>query len=141
MWRILLTVLLLAGCADLQLPPSPADIQAKKFEALPDKSVIYVVRSSMDSNESSELSLDGRAQITTYRRTYYRWEVAPGTHRVAGIGRATEQVTLTTTPGRIYFLEHKVLGDWENGGVIYSGLWEVGDQAGRALVMRAQLLM
>jgi len=139
MWRMLIPALLLAGC--VQLPPTPEDIQAKKFEILPDKSVIYVVRSAMDSYESSELSLDGRAQISTYRRTYYRWEVAPGTHRVAGIGRANEEVTLTTAPGRIYFLEHKVLGDWEDGGVIYSGLREIGEEAGRALVMRAQLLM
>ena len=82
MWRVLL-VLLLAGC--VQLPPSPQDIQAKKFEsATPDKSVIYIVRAPMDSREGGTISLDDNAQVTTYAGTYYRWEVAPGPHRIAG---------------------------------------------------------
>jgi hypothetical protein len=140
MWRILLTALLLAGCAEMQLPPSPEDIQAKRFESVPDKSVIYVVRSAMDSTEGSGLTLDGRALITTYARTYYRWEVAPGTHRVAGFGPATEAVTLTTAPGRLYFLEHTVLADRDDGVVTVTALREVGEQTGRNLVMRAQLL-
>ena len=136
MKRMLITALLLAGCA--QLPPSPQDIQAKKFQATPDKAVIYVVRTPMDSWEPSSLSL-GNAQITTHRGTYYRWEVAPGTHRVTGFG--VESVTLTTTPGRIYFLEHTVIGDPDDGGVQSTRLREIGDQAGRRLVMYSQLLM
>ena len=95
----------------------------------------------MDSSEASGLMLDGVGQLTTYRGTYYRWEVAPGTHRVAGFGSAVESVTLTTTPGRIYFLEHTVLGDKDDGGVQFTALREISDQAGRNLVMRAQLQM
>lgn len=140
MWRILLTVLLLAGCADLQLPPSPQDIQGKKFESVPDKSVIYIVRTRMDSNEVSGLSLDDRGQISTFRATYYRWEVAPGAHRVAGIGRANESVTLTTAPGKIYFLEHTVLGS-PRMGATSTWLRQIGDAEGRTLVMNSKSLM
>ena len=136
MKRMLITALLLAGCT--QLPPSPQDIQAKKFQIPSDKAVIYVVRTPMDSWEPSSLSL-GNAQITTHRGTYYRWEVAPGTHRVAGFG--VESVTLTTTSGRIYFLEHTVVGDPDDGGIQLTRLREIGDQAGRRLVMYSQLLM
>lgn len=139
MWRMLVPALLLAGC--VQLPPSAEDIQAKKFQILPDKSVIYVVRTPMDSIEPSGLSFDGHASITTYRGTYYRWEVAPGTHRVAGIASANESVILTTTSGRIYFLEHTVRGDPDDGGVQSTALREIGDQAGRNLVMKSQLVM
>jgi len=139
MWRMLVPALLLAGCA--QLPPSPADIQAKTFQTRPDMSVIYVVRTPMDSLEASGLTLDGRALITTHRGTYYRWEVAPGTHRVAGFGFGVESMTLTTAPGKIYFLEHTVLGDRDDGGVTNVRLREIGDQAGRNLVMHSQLLM
>ena len=138
MWRVLFMALLLAGCA--QLPPTQADIQAKRFESVPDKSVIYVVRTPMDSFESSPLLLDSGAQITTHRGTYYRWEVAPGTHRIAGMGSAVESVTLTTNSGGIYFLEHTVLGDRDNGGVIYTALKRVGDQNGKELVARAEML-
>ncbi len=137
MWKILLTALLLAGC--VQLPSTPEDIQARKMESLPDKSVIYIVRSAMDSHETSGLSLDDHAQITTFRRTYYRWEVAPGMHRVAGYAAANESVTLTTAPGKIYFLEHTVIGT-RRSGPQSTGLREIGEQDGRALVMRSQLL-
>lgn len=137
MWRILLTVLLLAGCA--QLPPTPEDIQARKMESLPDKSVIYVVRSAMDSREISGLVLDDRAQIATLGGTYYRWEVAPGMHRVAGFASANESVTLTTAPGKIYFLEHTVNGT-RRSGPQSTWLREINEQDGRALVARSQLL-
>ncbi len=139
MGRILLTalLLLLAGCA--QLPPTPEDIQAKKFVTLPDASVIYVVRSAMDSHEASGLVLDDQAQITTLRGTYYRWEVAPGVHRVAGYAAANESVTLTTAPGKIYFLEHTVNGT-RRSGPQSTWLREIGEQDGRALVMRSKLL-
>src|SRR5687767_6620803 len=70
MFRILLIAMLLAGC--VQLPPSPQDLQAKRFDAVPGKAVIYVVRAPMDSPASSGLSLDDREQITTLEGTYYR---------------------------------------------------------------------
>jgi hypothetical protein len=138
MWRIFLISLLLAGC--VQLPPTQADIQAKRFESVPGKSVIYVVRTPMDSWEGSPLLLDSGAQITTHRGTYYRWEVTPGTHQVSGMGVAIESVTLTTNAGAIYFLEHTVLGDKDNGGVIFSALKQVNDQNGKELVARAEIL-
>jgi hypothetical protein len=138
MWRSLVPLLFLAGCA--QLPPAPEDIQAKRFEPLPDKSVIYVVRQPVDSDEGRTLTLGERETITTWHGTYYRWEVAPGTHRIAGMAGASETVTLTTAPGRIYFVQHTVLADRRSGSVQIASLQEIGDQAGRNLVMRGQLL-
>jgi hypothetical protein len=138
MWRSLVSLLLLAGCA--QLPPTPEDIQAKRFETVSDKSVIYVVRQPVDSDEGRTLTLDDRLTITTYRGTYYRWEVAPGTHRVAGFAGASESVSLTTAPGRLYFVQHTVLADRRNGSVMLASLREIDDQAGRNLVTRGELL-
>lgn len=137
MRRILLIALLLAGCA--QLPPTAEDIQAKKFIALPDASVIYVVRAGADSDEVSGLSFDDQPPITTFRRTYYRWEVAPGRHRIAGYASASESVTLTTEPGKIYFLKHTVWGTRRSGAQT-TWLQQIGEREGRALVLRAQLL-
>lgn len=139
MWRILVLALLLAACA--QLPPSPEDVQAKKFDSVPGKSVIYLVRSPLDSSESSGLILNDRMLLTTFPSSYQRLEVEPGTHRIAGFGFATESVTLTTQAGKVYFLEHTVLADRDDGGVIGTGLRQVGDDYGRTLVMGAQLLM
>jgi hypothetical protein len=138
MRRILVLALLVAGCAEL--PPSPADVQARRFEAVPGRAVIYVVRTPLDSAEISGLVLGDRGQVGMQPGTYYRWEAGPGTHRVVGAGPATESVTLTTAPGGIYFLEHTVVGDPHDGGVQSTALRQIGDQAGRSLVMRSQLL-
>ena len=137
MWKILLTALVLAGCAPL--PPTPQDTQAKRFEPAPNMSVIYIVRTPLDSQEMSGLALDDREQITTLWGTYYRWEVAPGTHRVSGMGRANESVTLATAPGSIHFVEHTVRGN-PRSGATSTTLRQVDDQYGRRAVQQSQLL-
>lgn len=137
MWRGLSVAILLAGC--VQLPPSPQDLQAKRFEPVPAKAVIYVVRTPMDSREASGLALDESGPITTRPGTYYRWEVTPGLHRVAGFAAANESVTLATEAGKIYFLQHTVLGTVRSGPQ-FTSLRQIDERDGRALVMRAQIL-
>jgi len=133
---LLLAILLLAGCA--QPPAGPEFLRDTVFETIPDRSVIYVVRTPLDSREASGLILDEKVQFTTLWGTYYRWEVAPGTHRVAGFASANESVTLTTGPGGIYFLEHTVRGS-PRGGVLFTSLRQIDPQRGRALVAQSQL--
>lgn len=135
MWRVLLLAFL-AGCA--QLPPSPQDIQAKKFESLPDKSVIYLVRDIPDfSDRPATITLDDAATITTYPGTYFRWEVAPGPHRIAGFAGDAGVITLQTEPGRIYFVR-QTLSPWMRFPLSY--FYPVNEQYGRAVVMRSQLI-
>jgi hypothetical protein len=141
MWTTLLrflTVLLLAGCVQLP-PPSPADTSAKRFEAVPGQSVIYIGRAPRDSLQTSQLALDDRIQISTWEGWYYRWVVPPGTHRIAGVGRANEAVTLTTVPGGVYFLEHTVRGTMRSGPQI-TALRQVDDRYGRSMVLRSRLM-
>jgi hypothetical protein len=130
-------ILAIAGCA--QLPPSPQDIQAKQFQSLPDKSVIYIVRQRMDSWHPGTLWLDDHAMITTYRHTYYRWEVDPGPHRIAGF--APDGATLSFTPeaGKIYFVQHTVLGPWRSSAIA-SYLELINEKDGREIVSMGQLL-
>jgi hypothetical protein len=137
MWKALTAVLLLAGCG--QLPPTPQDIQAKRFEAVPGKAVIYIVRDNVGAHLDHSLWLDDADMITTHTGTYYRWEVAPGTHRIRGGGEATSLVTLNTEPGKIYFVRHIVLGVEWNAPYL-TGLERVDDETGRARVAQASLL-
>lgn len=132
---LIAALLLLAGC--VQLPPSPADIEAKKFQVLPGQAAVYVVRTPMDSWEMSPVSLAGR-QVGTYRGTYYRWDVAPGTHHV--YGEVPGSVALNTVAGKAYFVEHTVIGDPHDGGVQLVRLREIGEQAGRQLVTSSELV-
>ncbi len=136
MRTVLLIAAVLAGCA--QLPPTPADIQAKRFEVPPGKAVIYVVRTLLDSRESSGLVLEKGGLVMTLPGTYYRWEVDPGMHRVDGFGVGTESVTLQAVAGQIYFLEHTVVGDRRSGPQL-TWLERIGDAEGRALVEKSEL--
>ena len=137
MRRISLIPLLLVGC--VQLPPTPEDIQSRKFESVPDKAVIYIVRTPMDSREAGTIWLDDKAQITTYGGTYYRWEVSPGAHRLAGFAGQSGHIELNAQGGQIYFVRHTVLGTVRSG-VQFTNLQKISDQEGRALVSKARLL-
>jgi hypothetical protein len=143
MWKALaISLLLLSGCA--QLPPTPQDIQAKKFEQpVSGKSVIYVVRDSADFNDAqTTLWLGDDKMITTYPGTYYRWEVAPGSHRIVGFAGDSGSINLRIEPGRIYYVQQRVtpltLG---YSSVAPTSHFQVVPEAnGRAVVMRSQLI-
>ena len=134
---VIVALLLLAGC--VQLPPTPQDIQAKRFEAIPDKAVIYIVRPGVDSPNGGPIVVGDLGMITTYQGTYYRWEVAPGTHRIYGFGPTSAAVTVRAEAGKVYFVQHTVLGN-RRDGVQTMSLQQIGDGEGRRLVSGAQLI-
>jgi hypothetical protein len=132
----LLLSLLLGAC--LQLPPTPQDIQAKRFELVPGKAVIYIVREAPDSWEVEGLMLDDGSQITLLPGSYYRWEVAPGTRRIEGFGPSAVRLSLRVEPGKLYFLTHAVFGT-QRTGPAFTRLRRVDADRGRALVLRSRL--
>ena len=143
MWRGLLLAVLLAGCAQLaacaQLPPTPQDLRAKKFEAVPGKAVIYLVRDSPDHNDvPAQIWLGDTLTLITYPGTYYRWEVPPGRHRIAGFASDIGSITIDTAPGRIYFVQQR-LQPFLRYALSHFQL--VGEPEGRAAVTRAVLLV
>ena len=137
MRRILFIMLFaFAGCQ--QLPPTPADIQAKRFDAIPDMSVIYILRDKPDHNDvPATLNLDDRMSVTTYEGTYYRWEVPPGEHRITAMGADVARITLQTQAGRIYYVQQ-----WTKPfmGYANSVFRPVEEQQARAVIARATLV-
>lgn len=133
MWRGLVLLVLLAGCAPL--PPTPQDIQAKKFERVPDKSVIYVIRNNPDaSTRGTTLVVDDAMGITTYSGTYIRWEVAPGTHIIRGQGADSGATRVNSEVGKIYY----VLQDTTGGRTPMSRFQMLSEQQGQAAVLRSE---
>ena len=141
MWRVLIAAILLAGCA--QLPPTPQDIQAKKFENVSGKSVIYLVRDDPDFNDAATSLWLGEARtITTYPGTYYRWEVTPGTHRIAGFAGDSGAISVRVEPDRIYYVQQRV-GPFTMGYSTVaptSRFYVIPEANGRAVVARSQLI-
>lgn len=136
MWRVLLIMLALAGC--VQLPLSPQDIQARNFEPVPDKAVVYLVRDHPDfSDRAATIWLGDSVMITTYPGTYFRWEAAPGAHRITGYGPDIGTITLQAESGRIYFVQQQLAPFmWFPQSQFYL----VNEPYGRAVIGRAVLV-
>lgn len=98
----------LAACS--QLPPSPQDLQAKRFEPVPDKAVVYVFRQEPDfTRDGAPVTVDGLMQGTTYPGTYLRLELAPGSHRIAGFASDAGMIDLHLAAGEIRFVQQSVM--------------------------------
>jgi hypothetical protein len=140
MVRVWLTALALAlaSAACQQLPPSPEDLEAKKFQAVPDKAVIYVVRDSPDhSNVQAQIRVGDKLLLKTYPGTYFRWEVPAGTHVITGFGEDIGTISVQAERGRIYFVQQRVT----TLRVPNSYFSLVGEPEGRAAVMRSALVL
>jgi hypothetical protein len=136
MFRLLLLAFVLAGCAPL--PPSPADIEAKRFDSVPGKAVIYVVRSEPDiSREVSTLMLDDNMMGSTYPGTYFRWVVEPGRHQIRGYAGDNGAITIDAAPDRIYYVQQTVSRMFQ--GFAQSFFRPIPEPHGRAAVLRGEL--
>lgn len=135
MFRTLLLVLALTGCAPL--PPSPQDIEAKRFEYVPGKAVIYLVREWPDlSREVATLMLDDNMMGSTYPGTYFRWVVEPGRHQIRGYAGDAGSMTLDVAPDRMYYIQQTVSRTF---GFARSIFRFIPEPYGRAAVLRGEL--
>jgi hypothetical protein len=134
---ISILIVALAGCAPL--PPSPQDIEAKRFEAVAGKAVVYVVRQYPDiSRDVATLMLDDRMMGSTYPGTYFRWVLDPGRHVIRGYAADAGGITLDVQPDHIYFIQQSV-SEFFNG-FAQSFFQLVPEPYGRAAVLRSQLV-
>ncbi len=134
--RLLLLLLMLAGCAPL--PPSPQDLEAKRFEHVPGKAVIYLVRTYPDlSEEVSTVMLDDTMMGSTYPGTYFRWVVEPGRHQIRGYAGDNGSMVLDALPDRIYFIQQSVTRFF---GFAQSFFRPLPEPYGRAAVLRGELV-
>lgn len=127
-------LLVLGGCG--ALAPDSQDVEAKQFQPLPDKGVIYLVRGEpLYSDRPVPVWLGNFIMITTYPDTYFRWEVPPGTHRISGHDTDFGNITVAAESGRVYFVMQQLSYRHD---ISYFNLIEELD--GRAAVRRAALL-
>jgi len=134
--RALLLTILLAGCAPL--PLTPQDLEARQFLALPDKAVIYLVRDYPDFNQlPATVWLGENITITTHAGTYYRWEVEPGRHRIAGFGVDSGYITLEVDAGKIYFVQQH-LTPWMRYAM--STFQSIPEPHARSIIMRSVMI-
>jgi hypothetical protein len=132
----LAAVLLITGCV-APLPPTPRDLESKRFEQVPGKAVIYVARGRPDfTREPTGVMLDDNMKGTSYPGTYFRWVVMPGRHRIAGFASDGGVLMLNAEADRIHFIQHSVTAMF---GRVQSTFQPVPEHHGRQLVMRGEL--
>lgn len=137
MFRVLMLALALAGCAPL--PPSPQDIEAKRFEQVPGKSVIYLFRGEPDfSREVATVMLDDQMMGSTYPGTYFRWVVEPGRHQIRGYAGDNGSIVLDVGPDRTYFVQQSVTRMFH--GFAQSMFRPIPEPYGRTGVLRGELI-
>jgi hypothetical protein len=108
--RVVAFFLLLALAACVTREPSPAEIKARRFEPVADKAVIYLFRERVDFRDSpASFSLDGAFQGTNYRASYFRLELAPGLHRLAGFAGDTGYLEFEVEANQLYFIRHSLM--------------------------------
>jgi hypothetical protein len=130
-------VLHAAGCAPL--PPSPQDLEAKRFEPLPDKGVVYLFRALPDFvDDGAPITVDGMMQATTYPGTYLRLELDPGRHRIAGFASDAGASEFEVQAGEIRFLQQTVIRSFI--GPARSQFRPVPDSYGRQAVLQYELV-
>lgn len=135
MIRLLLLALAFAGCAPL--PPGPADMEAKRFEPVQGKAVIYLFREYPDlSREVATVMLDDAMMGSTYPGTYFRWVVEPGRHQIRGYAADAGAITIDVVPDRIYYIQQSVSHFFH--GFAQSFFRLVPEPYGRAGVLRGE---
>ncbi len=134
MWqRLSIAGLLFALSACVPLPPLPGDAAAKRFEPVPDRAVIYVVRHPLEPNFVAPILLDDQMIGPTYPGTYIRMVVPGGMHRIAGFAVDSGLINLQAQPGQIYFISQTTYGFKRS--LTRSSFQLVDAQFGRSLVL------
>jgi len=101
---LLLTALVPACALGPQAKPE-ADAQARLFQPVPDKAVIYLLREYGDIyTVEVKVSMDGKDVGSTWPGTYYRWVVEPGEHTITSYTQPPAILALKTEPGGIYYV-------------------------------------
>lgn len=108
---LVLLLTILAGCASTPQASRQRDAEAKQFTTHPATAAIYIYRTDFHSEDDGDtvLYVDGRLIGATLPRTFFRVDVNPGTHQLNGMGPDQGSLRMETRPGRIYFVELKVV--------------------------------
>jgi hypothetical protein len=92
------------------IPPSPQEIEAKRFESVPGKAVVYLFRDAVNyATVAAPVALDGSPVGSTYAGTFMRLVMDPGRHRINGTYQDMGAIELTVAANQIYFVQHTAI--------------------------------
>jgi uncharacterized protein YceK len=130
-----LAVALLAGCASVAMMPAEDDTRAKSVAVPSGKANIYVYSNeTMGAALTMPVSLDGKVAGNTAAKSYFLFQVSPGSHEI-GSGADAKPVRVAAEAGKNYFVWQEVKMGMMSGR---PELQLVNDATGKAGVMECK---
>lgn len=102
-------LMLLGGCVTPP-PPTAAEIQAKRFEPVPGKAVVYLYRDAVNyTTVAAPVALDGNEVGANFAGTFFRFVVDPGEHRISGTVADNGSLRFKVAANQVYFVQQTAL--------------------------------
>jgi hypothetical protein len=113
------------------------DAAAKSFNVPSDKSRIYVYRNeAMGGAVKIPITLDGKLMGSTARRTFFAFNVSPGSHEVGCVGETPGKITVDAQAGKaVYVWQEMKMGMWTASCAMHN----VDEEKGRKAVSECTL--
>lgn len=128
---------ILSGCASVNKAPAAADAAAKTFQAKANVAQVYVYRNeTMGAALSMPVTVDGKLAGSTGPNSYFKFDLAPGKHRITSQGDGSV-LDIDTEAGKLYFVWQEVKMGLMSGG---SKLQIVDGEKGRKGVAECSLI-
>lgn len=105
----LCALLLMSGCASVSMMTADDDTRAKSFAVQKDKANIYLYRNeTFGAAIKMPVSVNGKVAGQTASKTYFLWQVSPGTYDISSLTENTSTIKLIAEAGKNYFVWQEV---------------------------------
>ena len=102
-------LLLMSGCASVAMMKPEDDMRAKTFMVSKNKANIYLYRNeTMGAAIKMPVSVNNKMAGETASKTYFLWQVAPGTYDIRSHTENTSALKLIVEAGKNYFVWQEV---------------------------------
>lgn len=134
---VMLSALLMVGCASVPMASLDADTKAKEFTALPGKAALYVYRNeTLGGAIPMSVGVNGKILGQTGPQTYFHLNLVPGLYEVDSHAENISKISLSAEAGKAYFVWQEIkMGMW----MARSSLQQVDEETGRKGVMESKM--
>ena len=135
---LVITSLLLSGCASVPLAELEKDAIAKTFIPPPDKASLYIYRNEvLGAAIPMTVIVNGNNLGQTAHKSYFHLNVLPGEYEIESAAENVSRVSLNLAANKNYFVWQEVkMGMW----MARSLLQQVDEETGRAGVNESKLI-
>ena len=136
---LVVSLVLLGGCASTPEASPGDDADAKRFESAPGAAIIYLYRADAQSSGIATIWIDDRLVGQTLPTTYFRVAVRTGHNRITASGADVGRLEIDTREGGVYFVAMQVIGEMEGSSTTV--FRSVTPEVGKAEILRCCTLL